>query len=267
MSPKYPSLFQFDTRVWQTERSPVLGRTASLDDLSDDELDRLVDRGFDWLWLLSVWQTGPAGRRVSRAHPGWRREFEARVPDVREEDIAGSGFAVTAYAVLSSLGGDAALARLHERLRQRGLRLMLDFIPNHTALDHPWVDAHPEYYVAASEADLARSPGDYTRVRRPDGDRVLAHGRDPYFPGWPDTLQLDFAEPATQAAMLAELLGIATRCDGVRCAGVPGLVLAGGRRPAPARDRELLAEPGPVLCPGAPRGRGRSHRSVARHAR
>ena len=127
--------------------------------------------GFDWIWLLSVWRTGPAGQRVSRANPEWRREFEETLPDLREEDIAGSGFAITGYTVHPDLGGDAALARLRERLRARGLRLMLDFVPNHTGLDHPWVEDHPEYYVAGTEVDLARAPQNYTWVeadaRRP----------------------------------------------------------------------------------------------------
>ena len=48
------------------------------------------------------------------------------------------------------LGGDAALARLRARLRQRGLRLMLDFVPNHMAPDHPWIDEHPDYFVHGS---------------------------------------------------------------------------------------------------------------------
>ena len=173
--------------------------------------------GFDWIWLLSVWQTGPAGQRVSRANPEWRREFEETLPDLREEDIAGSGFAITGYTVHPDLGGDAALARLRERLRARGLRLMLDFVPNHTGLDHPWVEDHPEYYIAGTELDLARAPQNYTWVKRRRGDLLLAHGRDPYFAGWPDTLQLDYGNPATQEAMIGELLRIAGQCDGVRC--------------------------------------------------
>ena len=106
--------------------------------------------GFDWVWFLSVWQTGLAGRQVSRSNPEWRKEFEETLPDLREEDIAGSGFAITGYTVHRDLGGDAALARLRERLRQRGLRLMLDFVPNHTGLDHHWVEEHSEYYIAGS---------------------------------------------------------------------------------------------------------------------
>src|SRR5262245_47504505 len=159
MSPvRYPSLYQLNTRVRLTERSRDLGRPATLDDIPDAELDRLADGGFDWVWMLSVWQTGLAGQQVSRSNREWRREFEETLPDLREEDIAGSGFAITGYTVHQALGGDAALARLRERLRARGLRLLLDFVPNHTAPDHPWVENHPEYYITGTELDLAREP-------------------------------------------------------------------------------------------------------------
>ena len=215
--PIYPALYQINTRVWLTDLSRGLGRPATLDDVPDAELDGVTEMGFDWLWLLSVWRTGPAGRRVSRTNPEWRREFEETLPDLRDEDIAGSGFAITGYSVHPDLGGDEALARLRERLRARGLRLMLDFVPNHTGLDHPWVEEHPDYYVAGTEEDRARAPENYTWVRRSRGDILLAHGRDPYFPGWPDTLQLDYSNPATQAAMIGELVKVSGQCDGVRC--------------------------------------------------
>ena len=216
-SPLYPSLYQVNTRVWLTELSKGLGRPATLDDIPDADLDRLAGMGFDYVWLLSVWQTGPAGQRVSRSNPEWRHEFEETLPDLREQDIAGSGFAITAYNVHQALGGDAALARLRERLRKRGLRLMLDFVPNHTALDHPWVEEHPEHYIAGTEQDLTQSPKNYTRVQRQNGDVILAYGRDPCFAGWPDTLQLNYGNPATQAAMIGELSKIAGQCDAVRC--------------------------------------------------
>jgi glycosidase len=187
-TPRYPALYQVNTRVWLTELSRLLGRPATLDDIPDAALDQFAALGFDWVWMLSVWQTGAAGRQASRTNPGWRKEFEETLPDLCDDDIPGSGFAITGYVVHEALGGDAALARLRERLRQRGLRLMLDFVPNHTGLDYPWVEDHPEYYVAGTELDLARTPQNYVWARRKRGDRLLAHGRDPYFPGWPDTL-------------------------------------------------------------------------------
>jgi hypothetical protein len=216
-TPRYPSLYQINTRVWLTELSGKLGRPATLDDIPDTELDRLARMGFDWIWFLSVWQTGLAAQRISRTNPEWRHEFHETLPDLREEDIGGSGFAITGYAVHVQLGGDAALARLRERLRKRGLRLMLDFVPNHMALDHPWIEDHADYFISGSEQDLARAPQNYIRVKRKRGEMVLAHGRDPYFPGWPDTLQLNYGNPATQEAMIAVLEKIAGQCDGVRC--------------------------------------------------
>ena len=236
--PLYPSLYQINTRVWLTELARSLGRPAALDDIPDAELDRLARAGFDWIWLLSVWQTGLAGQRISRASREWRKEFEETLPDLREEDIAGSGFAINGYVVHSALGGDAALARLRNRMRQRGLRLILDFVPNHMATDHPWIEQHPDYFVQGSELDLARSPQNYTRVKTSGGSLLLAYGRDPYFPGWPDTLQLDYSNPPTQVAMIAELRKISGQCDGVRC-DMAMLVLpevferTWGRRPEP----------------------------------
>jgi hypothetical protein len=215
--PAYPALYQINTRVWLTKLARDLGRAVTLDDIPDAELDRIADMGFDWIWLLSVWTTGLAGQAMSRSNRDWRKEFEDTLPDLSEDDIAGSGFAITAYTVHPELGGDLALARLRKRLRQRNLRLMLDFVPNHTALDHPWVEDHPDYYVAGTEIDLARAPRNYTWVKRGRGDLLLAHGRDPYFPGWSDTLQLDYSNPATQEAMVGELAKAADQCDGVRC--------------------------------------------------
>ena len=94
---------------------------------------------------------------------------------------------------------------------------MLDFVPNHTGRDHPWVESHPEYYILGTEEDLVRTPQNYVWARSKQRDLTLAYGRDPYFAGWPDTLQLNYGNPALQEAMTGELLRIARQCDGVRC--------------------------------------------------
>jgi hypothetical protein len=214
---KYPSLYQINTRVLLTQLSRKLGRAANLDDIPDSELDSIAKKKFDWIWFLSVWQTGLAGQRVSRTNLEWRKEFEETLPDLCEDDIAGSGFAITGYTVHKDLGGNEALKRLRARVHERGLKLMLDFVPNHTGIDHPWVEDHPEYYIPGTDALLAQAPKNYTRSNRLQDPFILAYGRDPYFPGWPDTFQLNYGNPATQQAMINELLSIAALCDGVRC--------------------------------------------------
>ncbi len=216
-TPRYPSLYQVNTRVRLAELGAALGRPATLDDVPDAELDRLALDGFDLVWFLGVWQTGDAARQVSASHPEWLAEYARALPDFQASDVCGSCFAVCDYHVHAEFGGDAALARLRARLRARGLRLMLDFVPNHVAPDHPWLDAHPDFFVAGTEALLVKQPWNYRRVETAGGSRILAYGRDPYFAGWPDTLQLNYGNPALQEALIGELRRIARQCDGVRC--------------------------------------------------
>ncbi len=209
-NPRFPSLYQVNTRAWLNG--------GTLDQVADADLDRIAAQGFDWVWFLGVWQTGEKGREAALADPALMAEYRRALADFQERDVCGSCFSISAYTVDRSLGGDAALARLRERLHQRGLRLMVDLVPNHTALDHHWVGEHPEFYVRGTESDLNRSPHNYCRVDLPGGGQtILAHGRDPYFPGWQDTLQLNYAEQAMQEAMSAEVVKIAERADGVRC--------------------------------------------------
>lgn len=215
--PRYPSLYEINARTWLGRLSAEAGRPVTLADVDDATLDDIARRGFDWIWLMGVWRIGAASRALSRSHADWRAEFRAALPDLAEEDICGSAYAIAAYEVDPALGGEEALSAFRRRLAERGVRLMLDFVPNHTALDHAWTRTHPDFYVQGSREALAAAPGDFLVVESEQGAHILAKGRDPNFPCWPDTLQLNYANPALQAARTAELLAIAERCDGVRC--------------------------------------------------
>lgn len=216
-TPCFPSLYQINSRIWLREISRNNGRCANFDEIDEGRLDSIAFLGFDWVWLLGVWQTGETSRAISRSDAQWQEEFKRTLPDLKEDDICGSPFAIKNYTVHTDFGGDQSLARLRERMKPRGLKLLLDFVPNHTALDHPWVFDHPEYYIAGSEDDLYREAHNYKRVETSRGPRIIAHGRDPYFPGWPDTFQLNYRSSALREAMIGELERIATQCDGVRC--------------------------------------------------
>jgi hypothetical protein len=209
------SLYQINTRIWLRSLSTQAGQQVTLSQVPDEELDRIASLGFEWIWLLGVWRTGEFGQQIAREHPDLRQEYLATLPDLQENDICSSPFAITAYSVSSDLGGDHGLALLREKLHAWGLRLMLDFIPNHTARDHPWLTLHPDYYIAGSEDQLLSQPFNFGLA--PKGNKILAFGRDPYFQGWSDTFQLNYSNPQLQAAMREELYKLATICDGVRC--------------------------------------------------
>ena len=100
-----------------------------------------------------------------------------------------------------------------ELLRERGLRLILDFVPNHVAPDHPWVFEHPEYFVQGNADDARNDPASFVEA----GGKVFACGRDPYFPAWPDVLQLNAFQPGLRQAVIETVSEIAGQCDGIRC--------------------------------------------------
>jgi hypothetical protein len=213
----HPLMYQINTRAFLGSLAAVTGAAATLDDVPDAAIEAIARRGFTWVWLLSVWQLGPAGRDVALARPGARAAFSAALPDYTDADIGSSGFAIVDYEVARDLGGPDALARLRSRFARRGIKLMLDFVPNHMALDAAWLADHPDYFIHGTPVDLKRAPQNYVSLEIAGGSVTLARGRDPNYDGWPDTLQLNYANPSLQQAQRLNLLDIAEQCDGVRC--------------------------------------------------
>ena len=214
---KHPTVFEINTWVWLAELGRAAGRRVTLGEVPQSEIERIASYGFDAVWLMGVWERSPAARTVAREHAGWLSEFRAVLPDLTPEDIVGSGYAVRAYRVEESFGGDAELRALRRRFAEAGMRLILDFVPNHMAKDHPWLEQNPERLLQGGEDQLRSQPRNFFAAGTGGGARVFAHGRDPYFDGWPDTVQLDYRRRDTRDAMTAELLSVAGRCDGVRC--------------------------------------------------
>ncbi len=210
-------LYEVNTRVLLNELSAREGKSVTLSRIPEALLDEWQQLGFDAVWLMGVWTTGKLSREIARSHEGLREEYRRALPDVTDDDIAGSPYAVASYSVARALGGARALASLRKKLAERNMGLILDFVSNHTARDHSWVSAHPEYYVNGRDGDEVDKPDVFFRVRTKKGQRTLAFGRDPHFPGWTDTAQLNPYHPAARKAMIDTLLKIADLCDGVRC--------------------------------------------------
>jgi hypothetical protein len=210
---EHPFIYEINTWVWLDELRARAGEELGLGEVPASEWEAIAALGFDAVWLMGVWERSPAGVAIALANASLLESFENALPGYTTADVVGSPYCVRDYTVAEHLGGPAGLASAREALAKCGLRLILDFVPNHVSPDHPWTEAHPEYFVQGGDEDLERDPASFVRV----GDRVLANGRDPFFPAWPDVVQLNAFSPDLRGAVIETLGSVADQCDGVRC--------------------------------------------------
>jgi glycosidase len=211
--PRFATAYEINCWVWLSELSQKCGRNVSLSSVPSAEWDAIAAYGFDAVWLMGVWERSTAGISIANQNKNLLDDFRRALPDFRPEDNVGSPYCVRRYIVDEHLGGPGSLAIARRELFKRGMNLILDFVPNHVAPDHPWVVEHPEYFIRGNAEDMRNDPSSYMEV----GGVVCACGRDPYFPAWPDVLQLNAFEPGLRRAVIETVSSIAEQCDGIRC--------------------------------------------------
>jgi hypothetical protein len=177
------------------------------------EWDAIAKLKVDAVWFMGVWERSPDGLAIARNNPSLMADCRRALPDLTDHDVVGSPYCVRLYAADATIGGPGGLAEARKQLAQRGLKLILDFVPNHVAPDHPWIHDHPEYFICGDRDDLMREPASFIEKN----SHVFACGRDPYFPAWPDVVQLNAFNPGLRKAAIETVSGIAAQCDGVRC--------------------------------------------------
>ena len=211
--PRHPLIYEINTWVWLDQLGRQRGRDVDLACVPDDAWEAIAAAGYDAVWLMGVWQRSPAGIAIANRNDALRDEFSRVLADFAPPDNVGSPYCVRRYVVAAQLGGNDGLASARRALGERGVRLLLDFVPNHVAPDHHWIVEHPDYFIQGDADDLHREPAAYID----SAGGVLACGRDPYFPAWPDVVQVNAFSPELRAATIATVKEIAAQCDGVRC--------------------------------------------------
>ena len=211
--PAHPVIYEINTWLWLNELSRRYQTPIILANVPDAEWDAITAWSPDAVWLMGVWERSARGREIAINHESLLTSCREALPDLTLDDLLGSPYCVRRYRVDEHLGGPEGLARAREQLAKRGARLILDLVPNHVAPDHPWVQEHPDYFIQGTPEDFISSPPAFLKV----GDYILAYGRDPYFPSWPDVIQVNAFAPGLRQALSDTLLSMASRCDGVRC--------------------------------------------------
>lgn len=201
---KHPILYEISTRPWLYELSKKYGKSISkLRDIPLEEFDYLKDNGIEIVWMMGVWKLGKYGLEFDK-----KSDYSSVLPDWTEDDVIGSPYAIAEYTCNPEIGSNDDLIWLREQLNSRNMKLMLDFVPNHSAVDAPTATSNPKLYVHAPEGkqDSKR----YT-------DSGLAYGKDPYFDPWRDVIQWNYWESETRTFMKDNLMTVLSYADGARC--------------------------------------------------
>jgi glycosidase len=183
----------------------------------EDEWLGLKHLGIDMVWLVGVWLPSPESERIARGSPGLLEEIKKISPDFTSAAIGASPYSVFTYKLNPELGFEWELKALREKLNSMGMKLIVDFVSNHSAKDNPYIDQCPDCFVRGGEEDFKVHP-EWFFPRDINGVKnYIAYGRDPNFPAWTDTAQLNYFNPATREKMLSILMRLAEMSDGVRC--------------------------------------------------
>ncbi len=208
-------IYEINTRVWLNTLSRKHGREITLANIPDSVVRELAGLNVDAIWLMGVWARSRLGIAGALKY---KHEYVGALPDITDADIIGSAYAIGAYEVADEAGGREGLAAFRAQLQAHKLKLILDYVPNHVAMDHPWVTGVFGLCVRG-DAELRKSqPGDFFEsVGADDALIYTAHGRDPNFPPWNDTAQINAWSPVMRQTTIDMLNDIASQCDGVRC--------------------------------------------------
>ncbi|MBN2156616.1 MAG: alpha-amylase [Candidatus Lokiarchaeota archaeon] len=211
MNQKHPLILEINTLPWLYHLSQKEQKEITLKNIPTEILDEF--RHYNAIWLMGVWERSEESVKIAKEHIGLQGEYKSALPDFSKEDVIGSPYAVKNYAPDFRIGGKEGLKAFHDTLRYLGKSLILDFVPNHTAIDHPWVKSHPEYYIQGDFNDLLENPDLFVKI----SSKLYAHGKDPYFPPWTDTLQVNAFSEDYRDQTIRTLHEIQQYCEGVRC--------------------------------------------------
>ena len=183
--------------IYQILTRPWLKQFGNINNVPIDYWQDLKSKEMEYIWLTGLWQVPENGKNLAMSAPAVEL-YKQILPDFTESDVDGSPFAIENYTVDSKIGTFEDIRNLKQKLNSLGLKLILDFIPNHFSLVSSLVDSNPELFVT-------------------DNQGVIQNGKDPYTGSWIDTAQLDYSKDATRKFMQGKLMELIDICDGVRC--------------------------------------------------
>ncbi|WP_433973271.1 alpha-amylase family glycosyl hydrolase [Tunturiibacter lichenicola] len=212
------------TYVWLEQLSKkYLRHIHRLDQIPDEELQLLSDRGITGLWLIGLWERSVASRTIKRLRG--------------HGDAVASAYSLKEYQIADDLGGNTAYENLRDRAARARIRLASDMVPNHMGIDSNWVIEHPDWFLYRWESpfpvyrfegpDLSTDSRVEIKIEdhyydqsdaavvfrlrhhREGTTRYVYHGNDGTTFAWNDTAQLDYSKAAVREHVIQVILHVA----------------------------------------------------------
>lgn len=207
------AIYEINTRVW-VKRFAQNNNNPKLLDVPDDYWKSLVDKGIKYIWLMGIWKTVPEIIEKTCFTDGLIHEYNLALPDWKPEDVIGSPYAIDNYTINESLASTNEFIQLKQNLNKLGLKIILDFVSNHFSAESSLLSTNPEIFLEGDENLLSSEKRTYFKAKN---EKIYAHGKDPYFQAWQDTIQVNYFSPVAQQFMIDSLIDLTKLCDGVRC--------------------------------------------------
>ncbi|MFX1323846.1 MAG: alpha-amylase family glycosyl hydrolase [Promethearchaeota archaeon] len=208
---KHPIVYEINTWPWLRTLSDRYNAPITLKNIPNEIYNKELSL-FDAVWFMGVWERSPASKKIALEHPDLQRGFHNALHELRDEDVVGSPYSIYYYHVDKHIGGIDGLKKARDQLHDRGIKLILDYVPNHMSVDSLWT-LETNLFIEGTLEDLMSRPYDFFSL----SEKIYAHGRDPNFSGWTDTIQINAFSEETRQKAINTLVGIAELCDGVRC--------------------------------------------------
>ncbi len=210
-----PNIYEINTRVW-IKRFSNNGKPVKLVDVPRKYWLSLKEKGMDAVWLMGIWKTNQEIVKQYCFEEGLMHEYSKALKDWKEEDVIGSPYAIDSYELNPLFGETSELVKLKEILNESGLKLILDFIPNHFSAGSSLLKEKPEIFLTVEKKFFEDDPHTFFKPFE-DEEKYFAHGRDPFFPAWQDTAQVNYYSEEAREFMISQLLKLTKFSDGVRC--------------------------------------------------
>lgn len=210
-----PAIYEINTRVWinQFRNSK---NTATLLDVPIAYWKELKAKGIDMIWLMGIWETCSSTVEKYCFEENLVKEYKRALKNWKKEDVIGSPYAINNYNINPVFGTTDDFKKIKEILNDLELKLILDFIPNHFSADTDLLKTKPEIFVSADYEYYLDDPHTFYNPFQEER-KIFAHGRDPFFPAWQDTVQINYFSDNARKFMTETLLDLTELCDGVRC--------------------------------------------------